>query len=85
MAIKETKVTEEEFNQIQGFQKQVDNITIQLGQLALRKLSLEKEEENLELQHEQLLEQEKQLGDTLKKKYGEAQIDTKTGKIIYPE
>lgn len=85
MAIKETKVTEEEFNKIQEFQKQVDNITIQLGQLALKRLSLDKEEENLELQHEQLLEQEKQLGDTLKEKYGEAQIDTKTGEIIYPE
>lgn len=85
MAIKQEKVSDQEFDQINDFQKRVDIITLQLGQLSLRRLSLEKEEENIELQYEELLTQEKQLGDSLKEKYGEAQIDTKTGKIIYPE
>ena len=85
MAIKQTKVTDEELKQISEFQKGIDRLTIQLGQLSLKKLSLEKEEEYLESEDEKILEKEKQLGDNLKEKYGEAQIDLKTGEIVYPK
>ena len=85
MSIKQTKVTEEELGQIKKFQDSIQEITIKLGQLALRKLNLDKEEEYLEMEYENLLKEEKQLGDNLKEKYGEAQIDLKTGEIIYPE
>lgn len=81
MAIKQTKVSEEELKEIENFQQSVNLITYQLGQIALQRLSLEKQEEALELQHEQLLKQEKQLGDKLKEKYGNSQIDLKTGEI----
>jgi hypothetical protein len=81
MAIQQTKVTEEELKEIENFQQSVNLITYQLGQIALQRLSLEKQEEALELQHEQLLKQEKQLGDKLKEKYGNSQIDLKTGNI----
>tara|TARA_Y100001972_G_C7383890_1_gene201001 strand:+ start:147 stop:404 length:258 start_codon:yes stop_codon:yes gene_type:complete len=85
MAIKQTKVTDEELKQISEFQTSIDRITIDLGQLALKKLSLDKEEEYLESEYEKILEKEKQLGDNLKEKYGEAQIDLKTGEIVYPK
>ena len=85
MAIKQTKVTDEELKQISEFQTSIDRITINLGQLSLKKLSLEKEEEYLESEYEKILEKEKQLGDNLKEKYGEAQIDLKTGEIVYPK
>tara|TARA_B100000925_G_scaffold192391_1_gene145570 strand:- start:257 stop:514 length:258 start_codon:yes stop_codon:yes gene_type:complete len=85
MAIKQTKVTDEELKQISEFQESIDRITIQLGQLSLKKLSLDKEEEYLESEYEKILEKEKQLGDNLKEKYGEAQIDLKTGEIVYPK
>ncbi len=85
MAIKQTKVTEEELKELENFQQNINLITYQLGQLALRKLNLEKEEENLEIQYDQILLEEKELGDRLKEKYGTAQIDLKTGEIIQPE
>ena len=85
MAIQQTKVTEEELGQITKFQDSIQTITIQLGQLALKKLNLDKEEEYLEMEYEKLLQEEKQLGDNLKEKYGEAQIDLKTGEIVYPK
>ena len=85
MAIKQTKVTDEELKQISEFQTSIDRITIDLGQLSLKKLSLDKEEEYLESEYEKILEKEKQLGDNLKEKYGEAQIDLKTGEIVYPK
>ena len=85
MSIQQTKVTEEELKSLEDFQQNINVITYQLGQLALRKLNLEKEEENLEIQYEQILLQEKELGDRLKEKYGSAQIDLKTGEIIQSE
>jgi hypothetical protein len=85
MAIQQTKVTEEELKELENFQQNINVITYQLGQLALRRLNLEKEEENLEIQYDQILLQEKELGDRLKEKYGSAQIDLKTGEIIQSE
>ena len=85
MAIKQTKVTEEELKEIEEFQKNVNLITYQLGQVALQRLSLEKQEAILKVQHDRLLEQEKQLGDKLKEKYGNSQIDLKTGEITTSE
>ena len=85
MAIKQTKVTDEELKKISEFQTNIDKLTILLGQLALKKLSLDKEEEYLESEYEKILVKEKQLGDNLKEKYGEAQIDLKTGEIVYPK
>ena len=60
MAIKQTKVTDEELKQISEFQTSIDRITINLGQLSLKKLSLDKEEEYLESEYEKILEKEKQ-------------------------
>ena len=85
MAIKQTKVTEKELKELENFQQNINVITYQLGQLGLRKLNLEKEEENIRLQYEQVLLQEKELGNRLKEKYGSAQIDLKTGEIIQSE
>jgi len=85
MAIQQNKISEEELKALEDFQQNINIITYQLGQLALRKLNLEKEEENLEIQYDQILLQEKELGDRLKEKYGSAQIDLKTGEIIPSE
>ena len=82
MAIQQTKVSKDELKEIEEFQQNINLLTYQLGQLALQRLSLEKQELVLEEQHEQLLKQEKQLGDKLKEKYGNSQIDLKTGEII---
>ena len=85
MAIQQNKISEEELKALEDFQQNINVITYQLGQLALRRLNLEKEEENLEIQYDQILLQEKELGDRLKEKYGSAQIDLKTGEIIQSE
>lgn len=85
MAIKQTKVTEDELKEIEEFQKNINLITYQLGQVALQRLSLEKQEAALKIQHDRLLEQEKQLGDKLKEKYGNAQIDLNSGEITTSE
>jgi DnaJ-domain-containing protein 1 len=85
MAIKKTKITEEELKELENFQQTISTITFQLGQLSLRKLNLESEENNLKNQYSNLLQTEKELGDKLKEKYGNSQIDLKTGEIIPSE
>jgi len=85
MAIQQNKISEKELKALEDFQQNINVITYQLGQLGLRKLNLEKEEKNIRLQYEQVLLQEKELGDRLKEKYGTAQIDLKTGEIIQSE
>jgi hypothetical protein len=44
MAIQQNKVTEEELKEIEEFQQSINLITYQLGQVALQRLSLEKQE-----------------------------------------
>ena len=85
MAIKQTKVTEEELKELENFQQNINVITYQLGQLTLRKLNINEEEEVLKTRYKQLLLEEKEIGDKLKEKYGNAQIDLKTGAITNNE
>jgi|TARA_E500000318_G_scaffold107285_1_gene116371 hypothetical protein len=82
MAIQENKATQEELDLIKNFQDNIQDITIRLGQLELKKLNIKKEEEILGLEYEQLINKEKELGDNLKEKYGNSQIDLKTGEVI---
>ena len=81
MALKQTKITEDELKQLTDFQQNINVITYQLGQVALKRLNLDQEEEALEVEYIKLLQVEKQLGDNLKEKYGDSQIDLKTGEI----
>ena len=81
MAIKETKVTNEELKELEDFQQNINVITYQLGQLTLKKLNINEEEEVLKTRYKQLLLKEKEIGDKLKEKYGDASIDLKTGAI----
>ena len=82
MAIKKTKITEEELKELENFQQTINTITFQLGQLSFRKLNLESDLKN---QYSSLLQTEKELGDKLKEKYGNSQIDLKTGELIQSE
>ena len=82
MAIQENKATQEELDLIKNFQDSIQNITIKLGQLELKKLNIKKEKEILDLEYEKLINEEKELGDNRKEKYGNSQIDLKTGEII---
>ena len=58
MAIQENKATQEELDLIKNFQDNIQDITIRLGQLELKKLNIKKEEEILGLEYEQLINKE---------------------------
>ena len=82
MAIQQTKITDEELKELNDFQQSINVVTYQLGQIELSKHNLEKEKEIVVARYEQLLLKEKELGDKLKEKYGDSQLDLKTGEII---
>ena len=80
---KPTKLQETELQELKDFQKQSEILIAKLGQLSFRKLQIEKEEEYLKSQYEQLTATEVELGKKLKETYGDVQIDLKEGDIIY--
>ena len=82
MAIQQNKITDEELKELNDFQQNINVVTYQLGQIELSKHNLEKEKEIVVARYEQLLLKEKELGDKLKEKYGDSQLDLKTGEII---
>ncbi len=81
--IKPSKLQESELQELTKFQNQSEVLIAQLGQLAFKKLQLEKEEQYLKSQYEQLTAIEVELSKKLKEAYGDVQIDLKEGDIIY--
>ena len=81
--IKPTKLQETELQELKDFQTQSETLIAQLGQLGFKKLQIEKEEQSLKSQYEQLIITEVNLSKKLKEAYGDIQIDLKEGDIIY--
>jgi hypothetical protein len=81
--IKPTKLQETELQELKDFQTLSENLIAQLGQLSFKKLQIEKEEQSLKSQYEQLTITEVNLSKKLKEAYGDIQIDLKEGDIIY--
>jgi orotidine-5'-phosphate decarboxylase len=80
---KSTKLQETELQELRNFQNQSEALIAQLGQLSFKKLQIEKEEQYLKIQYEQLTTVEIELSKKLKETYGDVQIDLKEGDIIY--
>lgn len=80
---KPTKLQETELQELRDFQSQSETLIAQLGQLAFRKLQIEKEEQYLKQAFEQITSAEVELSKKLKETYGDVQIDLKEGDIIY--
>ena len=82
MAIKkEKKLEDQELQSIKQFQEEFEQLQGLLGQIQLSKFKLENDELILKSKYNDLLVKEKELGEQLNDKYGEVQIDLKTGKI----
>jgi sulfur relay (sulfurtransferase) DsrF/TusC family protein len=81
MAIKKTKLEDQELQEIKQFQSDFDQLQVLLGQIQLQKFKLDNDELILKSKYNDLLFKEKELGEQLNNKYGEVQIDLKTGEI----
>jgi hypothetical protein len=83
--IKPTKLEEQELKDLIDFQEKSEILISRLGQLQFRKLQIEKEEDYLKQQYEQIISSEIEISSKLKEKYGDINIDIKTGDITYPK
>lgn len=82
MAIQKTKIEDAELQELKEFQSEIDNLQISLGQIQLQRLNLDNEELLLKQKYQLLITKEKEIGKNLNNKYGEVQIDLKTGEFI---
>ena len=83
--IKPTKLEEQELKDLIDFQEKSEILISRLGQLQFRKLQIEKEEDYLKQQYEQIILSEIEISSRIKTKYGDINIDIKTGDITYPK
>jgi hypothetical protein len=82
--IKPTKLQDTELQELKDFQTTSENLIAQLGQLGFKKLQLEKEEQFLKKQYDQITSAEIELSKKLKEAYGDVSINLQTGEITYP-
>ena len=76
-----TKFTKEELKELKELQVQMDNVTIQLGQLGLAKINLDQQEEALKNQVGQLRIKESEIANKLSTKYGKGTSDVESGEF----
>lgn len=81
---KPTKLEEQELKQLLKFQQDSEVLIAQLGQLQYKRFQLETEEEYLKKQYQKIISEETEISSKLKNKYGDINIDLKTGNITYP-
>jgi len=77
-----TKLSQEEFQQIQALQEKNRAITLEFGEIELIKLNLERRTENAKKFLNNLREEENVFGKELSEKYGDGTVDLSTGEFI---
>lgn len=82
----EIKFTEDELKSLRGTQEAYQNIQMRMGNLKMQQIQHEKSAEQLESLEESLLDElsslqdsEQQLAQSFNEKYGQGQLDPKTG------
>lgn len=80
---KPTKLEEQELKQLHDFQNSSEILISQLGQISFQRLQLKKQEEFLKQKFDELTNKELEISQTLKEKYGNVNIDLKTGELTY--
>ena len=78
---KSVKLTEEEMKQLETTQVNRNKLLIELGQIKLAEITLEKRLENAENFLSELEQQESSVAKLLEDKYGNGSIDIKTGEF----
>ena len=74
----EKQLTQEELQQIKDLQDQVQQVTLQLGNLELKKIQLKEIVLNIK-------QAEEEVAKTLSNKYGNGSLDIDTGKLTIAE
>lgn len=79
------KLTEEEVQQLKDLRAKDNSITFNLGQIEVRKLSIDSQKKQLEGEYVNLQQELNSLGQTLQEKYGNGNIDLEKGEFTKAE
>jgi predicted nuclease with TOPRIM domain len=79
------KLTEEEVQQLKDLRAKDNSITFNLGQIEVRKLSIDSQKKQLEGEYVSLQQELNSLGQTLQEKYGNGNIDLEKGEFTKAE
>ena len=82
---KPQKLKNLELKELHDFQEKSEYLISQFGQLYIKKLQLENEEQILKSKYEELTLIETNISHKLKENYGNVQIDLENGNLTYPE
>ena len=86
MSIKKSKkFTPQEIEQLTNLQNNINQITLQFGQLQINKIKLKEQEETVKNQLLILEKEEKKLAQTFTDKYGKGSLDIETGEFTPTE
>lgn len=77
-----TKLTQEEIQQLQEIQQQNQSLALELGNLEIAKIQIENRYDELVEFHTQLKSKENEFGKELSTKYGNGTIDLEKGEFI---
>jgi hypothetical protein len=77
-----TKLTQEEIQQLQEIQQQNQSLALEFGNLELTKIQIENRYDELVEFHTQLKSKEQEIGKELSEKYGNGTIDLEKGEFI---
>ena len=77
-----TKLTQEEIQQLSEIQQQNQSLALELGNLEITKIQIENRYDELVEFHNQLKSKEQELGKSLSDKYGNGSIDLEKGEFI---
>lgn len=76
------KLTQEELGKIQELQEKNRALVLELGEISLIKLGLERRSENAEKFLGELREEEQAFGKELSEKYGDGTVDLQSGEFV---
>jgi hypothetical protein len=77
-----TKLTQEEIQQLQEIQQQNQSLALEFGNLEISKIQIENRYDELVKIYSQLKTRENEIGKTLSEKYGNGTIDLDNGEFI---
>lgn len=82
MSENRAKLTREELEEIQAIQKEIQNITYELGSLEVQMIGISQKKEKLLAAFAAVVETDKDLSETIFGKYGKGSIDFESGEFI---
>lgn len=76
------RLTQEELNELQDLQKNINNLTIEFGSIAIAEKEIEKRKDTANSTYKVVMDLQQIFMKKIEEKYGKGTVDINTGEII---